>query len=495
MPQAIIRLGLGRALIVPNSPNNLPLSGICNHPNTNIDLGKFGLWDSATPNFATYYPDATPEDLKPKDGDYSYPIFRALSEVIVHKNTNPVDFSQNNVLKKSLQLLVAETIYPNHEMLVGNELGVIESVEWQNAYKTAAGIAVPAGINARLKIDGKKVPGIVRSIEMNALHSVSVTVSFEWEKSHPNVSDDEFRNKLGTFDEKGNMYTRVATKILRYSEISLVPHGADPYARKVGEDGKILNPEKAARRDGTLSNSEVPKHSYLMFSDVSEDKVSLAEEEPTIPDVINNNDNNQTTFMNKEYLIVLALLMGLTGTEKMTDDELKSAVQSKCKDNAGSAEKLTEIQKELTELKAKAPETTELGAEDKAALTYGKTAITALQERAKKAYQAVKGDKAEQSYMDSLKEMTPAVLVTLSEQYETELNALQPLTCTKCKSTDVSRQSAQSSGADDTGGAGGAGGNIINLSAEEALAKASKVAAQEVEGKSISAFEEVETKK
>jgi len=494
MPKSTIKLGLGRALIVPNSPNALPLSGICNNPNKQIDLGKFGLWDSATPNFATYYPEATPEDLKPKDGDYSFPIFRALSEVVVHKNTNPVDFSQNNVLKKSLQLLVAETVYPNHEMLVGNELGVIESVEWQNAYKTDKGIQVPAGINARLKIDGKKVPGIVRSIEMNALHSVSVTVSFEWEKSHPNISDDEFRNKLGTFDEKGNIYTRVATKILRYSEISLVPHGADPYARKVGEDGKILNPEKAARRDGTISNAEVPKHSFLHFSDTAS-LVEEGEEENTIPSVINNNDNNQTTFMNKEYLLVLALLMGITGTEKMSDDELKSAVQTKCKDNAGSAEKLIEVNKELTELKAKAPEKAELGAEDKAALEYGKASITALQERAKKAYQAVKGDKAEEKYMGSLKEMPPAVLTTLAEQYEKELNDLQPLTCTKCKSTDISRQSAQTAGAGGNGADGAKKGETINLSAEDALAAASKVASNESNSRSIQAFEEVEEKK
>jgi len=78
---ATIVLGLGRSLIIPDLPPALDLEVISNQPKLGIDTSKFGLFDSASPNLAQYYPDATPEDLKPKNEDFIYPVFRALSEV------------------------------------------------------------------------------------------------------------------------------------------------------------------------------------------------------------------------------------------------------------------------------------------------------------------------------------------------------------------------------------------------------------------------------
>ena len=43
------------------------------------------------------------------------------------------------------------------------------------------------------------------------------------------------------------MIRKVVTEVVRYLETSLVSHGADSFAQKIGEDGKIINPEFAKR--------------------------------------------------------------------------------------------------------------------------------------------------------------------------------------------------------------------------------------------------------
>src|SRR6478609_1994501 len=96
-----LRLSFGHALIVGAAPETAELGSFIHRHNPTIDIISNGLFDTAAPNFAAYYPNVTEEDLKPKDADFAYPVFRALSEVIVHKRFNPVDFSMNGVLKKS----------------------------------------------------------------------------------------------------------------------------------------------------------------------------------------------------------------------------------------------------------------------------------------------------------------------------------------------------------------------------------------------------------
>ena len=220
------------------------------------EISKFGLFDSSSPNYTNYYPEVTAEDLHPKEEEFIEPVFRLLSNVTVHSRFNPIYFPPE-VLKKSMYKLIGQTINVDHETAIGNAIGTVKNVEWQNGY-TKDGIKVPAGINGVLKIDGKSNPRIARGIMMEppSIHSESVTVSFNWVKSHPKMSDEEFHQKLGTFDDKGNLIQKVASEIVAYHEISLVGHGADPFAQKVGKDGKIVNPKYAGFRTGQLSASE-----------------------------------------------------------------------------------------------------------------------------------------------------------------------------------------------------------------------------------------------
>ena len=181
-----LKLFFGESLVMGNINDISKLA----HVNTQtqsreISVERFGLFEVATPNFHTYYPDITEEDLKPKDSEFIAPLFRALSAVTVNKRWNPVDFAKNGVLKASMSKLVGQTIFANHEAVVGNEIGAVADVAWQESYTTDSGVVVPAGINAVFKIDGKAHPNIARKLRMTppAIHSNSVTVQFLWEQS------------------------------------------------------------------------------------------------------------------------------------------------------------------------------------------------------------------------------------------------------------------------------------------------------------------------
>jgi len=240
-----IQLGSSHSLMLGHKPSNLSNEQFCDKiAKERKDLLNLGLFDTAAPNYTTYYPDVTADDLNPKDGEFIFPVFRALSETIVSKYI-PIDFGKKNVLKNSMSKLLGQTVNVDHETAIGNAIGAVKEVFWQNAYKTEAGKEVPAGINYVSMIDGKSNPRIARGIMMNppSIHSNSVGIQFKWEPSHEFDEPSDFYNKVGTYDKDGELVRALVTDIISYNEISLVPHGADVFAQKVGDDGKIINPD------------------------------------------------------------------------------------------------------------------------------------------------------------------------------------------------------------------------------------------------------------
>src|SRR5690554_2420742 len=92
-----IRLVAGHSIIMSHLPNVLSLGNVSNKLSTNPSqvIESFGLFDSSTPNYTTYYPDVTEEDLKPKDSDFIEPVFRMLSNTVVHQHYNPIEFPED----------------------------------------------------------------------------------------------------------------------------------------------------------------------------------------------------------------------------------------------------------------------------------------------------------------------------------------------------------------------------------------------------------------
>jgi hypothetical protein len=196
----------------------------------------------ATPDFQTL------DELKPKETDYIFPLFRALSATTVEGYW--LDYSKPGVLQAAVPLLQNQTVYADHVYWhVADWVGVVQESTWDAKGEQSGGTP---GINAKLKIDWKKNPWIARGLMMTppAIHSVSVTVLFEYDFSHPElVEQGRFWDLLGE-EVEGQIVRLIVTKILGFWELSLVFQGADTQAKRL-EEGEQETEMTAARRGPT----------------------------------------------------------------------------------------------------------------------------------------------------------------------------------------------------------------------------------------------------
>ena len=414
-------------------------------------LGLFG----GDINYHTYYPNLSADELKPKESEFIEPVFRLLSETIVSKNYNPVDFGYGGVLKASMKMLLGQTVNCDHETNIGNAIGSVSKVMWQEAYKEGK-FTIPAGINGVLKIDGKANPRIARGILMEppSIHSNSVTVQFKWDKSHPNLSDEEFWEKLGTYDSNGVLICRRATEIIRYLETSLVSHGADNFAQKIGADGKIINPDFANKSwnafkendDGLKINGFLRSPANYFFGDSkSQETYSDNNTYPV------NNDNTQITFqnMNEELRIFLEEITGEgmlvlgEGMELNTKNVLAS-FKKVLSLNQENQEKINTLTAEKEELNEKIANLNTQVANLQEFATVGKNHIASLREDVVANYKKLKGEEADETILNMIGNETTgmATLISLNKDYQQQLEEKFPMTCSDCGSHNISRASS-----------------------------------------------------
>lgn len=434
----LIICGSGHSIISSHKRAGLPIAAFKVGEESEVDHSNFGLFNVTAPNMNTFYPEATAENVKPEEEDFIYPVFRLLSEVVVNKLSNPVDFRKADVLKNSMGLLKGQTVYTEHEELIGNHVGVVFDTFWQDAY-TTNGVKVPAGINGILKLDAKSNPKIARGILQDppAIHSSSVSVMYAWEKSH-DMSNDEFYSKLGTFNEKGELIRKIASDIVLYTELSLVPHGADPFAQLL-KDGKVSNPA-FAKKFYSLGGD---KFSFVDFKNVP--KGDIAVEISGFNSTININNKNKKSM--ETFLEKLAKKINFTGEQ--TEDTLLSAIDGLLNDNLKNEQAYS---KEINDLKAERDNLkTQLDSEkqenldlkaDKDFIQIGKDFLESQTDRAVNLYETVKGDKKDPKMIDIIKNADHTAALSFIKEYEGELDELSPLTCQDCQSTNVVRASA-----------------------------------------------------
>ena len=415
---------------------------------------SLGFWSDI--DYNTYYPDLKLEDLTPKDNEFITPMFRLLSETIVSKNYNPTDFSQNGVLKASMKLLLGQTVNCDHETNIGNAIGAVSKVVWQEAYKDGS-FTIPGGINGVLKIDGKANPRIARGILMDppSIHSNSVTVQFRWDKSHPEMDDRDFYEKLGTYDEKGNMVRRIVTEVVRYMETSLVSHGADSFAQKIGADGKIVNPEYAKRSWSSYEEYRDDKAKQYFFTD---NKSYNFDEDDTHQSLIENPDSPELKTennMNQELKEFLEKLFGnnmltLGEGKEATQEEAISLIQSMVSEKASLEEQVKTLTTEKDQLSEEITNLTTENASLKEMADLGKKAVTSLKETVVANYKKIQGgnfDEKDPVFVMLNSETTPLVtLEGLNKSYEQRLNEMFPMKCSHCGSKDISRASSVEEG-------------------------------------------------
>lgn len=323
----IVTLAAGHSLMVGNASQT-------DQFRVNPDPEAFGLLNLGSDSFAAHL-EANPT---PANEDFIYPIYRGLSETIVRKAYDPIDFSQPGVLKASMGLMKGQTIYTNHFAYVGNEIGAVTDVFWEESYKAGNGLVIPAGFNLKMKIDAKSNPRLARGILMDppSIHSNSVTVNFQWEQSHPKMDFRDFRLNVGKLGPDGKLIRRIVTGINTYFETSLVSHGADPYAQKQKETGGAVNPNLAKARDSF--SAEIPGATgfhFFSFKDAqsfSASDTQPLEQEVTIPDATNNNNDNNDNLtemkFNKNIALALAAIIGFSfdeATSSLSDEEFGNA--------------------------------------------------------------------------------------------------------------------------------------------------------------------------
>lgn len=417
-------------------------------------IAQFGFWGGDI-DYNTYYPNLDKSELTPKDEEFIEPMFRLLSETIVSKNWNPTDFGQNGVLKASMKMLLGQTVNCDHETNIGNAIGAVSQVMWQEAYKEGS-FTIPGGINGILKIDGKANPRIARGILMEppSIHSNSVTVQFKWNKSHPNMEDGEFYQKLGTYDSKGEMVRRIVTEIVRYLETSLVSHGADSFAQKIGSDGKIINPTFAKRTWASYEEYRDDKSKQYFFTDYKSDLTSYQEKDDTQGSFNDNdakdNQSNEKNSMNElqKFLEILFgdNLLTLEEGKEMNQETVVACIQSLV---SSRNELQTSVDNLTTEKNSLTEQVTNLNAEVanlKEMATVGKNHIASLREDAVATYKKLMGDNADETIVTMLNAETTGIttLVSLTKDYQARLEEKFPLTCAKCGSKDVNRASSVS---------------------------------------------------
>lgn len=452
----VIRLGSMHSMILGNKPDAItPEMIIEKFSKDNHEFEKFGIFDSSTPNYTTYYPDLKPEDLNPKDDEFIYPIFRALSATVVWKGYKPIDFSKDGVLKSAMNLLIGQTINADHETALGNALGSVKSVFWQESY-TKDGINVPAGINAEFKIDGKSNPRIARGIQMDppSIHSNSVSVRFSWEPSHKMNSDEDFYSKLGTRDSKGQLYRLIVTEVIQFSETSLVSHGADAFAQKIGADGMIVNPVYAGGVYNFSANDT--KEGNKNFSHILDYKrvETLSFDNTAIPEEFNNNNNNKNSvkLTSMEFIEKLSKCLGLD-TGYLTEENFETKVAEIVSSKETEISKLTKEKEDLEKEKETA-ETALTKAKEKG--DKYDVILTSKRESVKADYKKLKGDESDEAILKMLDNQEMEGLEALGKNYTSDLVAKFPTKCKSCGSTELSKASSEKEeGEEDFGGSNG----------------------------------------
>ena len=454
-------LGSGHSMMVGNLTNKIALPSFSEkfYQASRVEVNKFGLFGSNT-DYNTYYPDVTPEDVKPKDSEFIEPVFRMLSNCIVAKNYMPTEFPKD-ILKASMGLLVGQTVNCDHETEIGNAIGSVKEVSWQNAYTDETmGIEIPAGINAVLKIDAKANPRIARGIMMDppSIHSNSVTVQFEWKPSHFFEKEWEFYGKIGTIAEDGTMVRRIVTKIISYKETSLVSHGADPFAQII-KNGKINNPQYAGAT--YYSFSDMPpmdektlrsKIAYLDFKDIKSNDIMYNTSKPNYEGnqnpKIQNDMNELQKFLDQLFSDgVLSLAEGSTPSIEVALSQVKDLVVAKnslTQEKAKADQKISELQGEVTSLK-------EQISANQAMVNIGTSHLSEVRSSAIASYKKLYGDdKVDQNILALLEADSTNIetLLSLKATYDAQLDEKFPMRCAKCGSHDVSRASSSIQGND-----------------------------------------------
>lgn len=250
----------------------------------NIGLGGFRL---SQPRVAQEGDVATlgfNGDFAPKPNEMLAVDFRLLSATMIGAETWKATFFPAEVLKEAAMKFSQNPVCVEHEFGVFGWdkvdiliKGIVGDTEFQDAKVAENGAAIPAGVNGTLIIDAKTNTALARAISFGGINSCSVSVEFEFKKSH---DIEDFSGRVGQYTEKGEMIHRIATKIIRVNEVSLVALGADPFAKKLDNEGNVpksaLEKYKATRMFASEADEKSEFEKFGFVSVVCDDTLNFS---------------------------------------------------------------------------------------------------------------------------------------------------------------------------------------------------------------------------
>lgn len=334
------------------------------------------------------------ESLEPHDSDFVFATFRALSATVLADR--PIDFTNEKILKASTTKLVGQTVFKDHETYVDNWVGKVDSTLWDS--KTEG---LPPGINAVLKLDSIKDPMTVRGVLQGAIHSASVTVSFEWKPSHPNLMNDgSFFDHLGE-EIENEMVRIIVTKIDRFWEISLVWQGADEFAKQISSDGKPVNQSASSLQVQSLSN-------------------------------ISNRENQMSE---------LQKILNETFGESITKDNFQSIFKEKLETEKQNLQQsfqsdIEKLNKSIEDLSFKNESLMHLA-------ELGKNYLSDQRQETIRLYKLAKSDHVSAAILSTLEKADLETIQAFQNEFKQEVEDKFPATCADCGSKKISRRSSR----------------------------------------------------
>lgn len=222
-------------------------------------LGEATLWSSRHQR-ASVTDNVDVPDGRPMltDDRYVYADFRALSQVLLRNRG--LDFSTDGVLKKAVPMLLGKTVYPNHEFDdVNNWVGVVSQSTWDAKGEKSNGVP---GVNVEIKVDAFLNYRLACGLMMTppAVNSMSLTVVFEFEYSHPQMAIEnswKFYENLGE-EIDGEVVRLIVTKVVEVWEASIVSVGEDRLAKNITTESDAQTKSFSAETAGTGATSAPP---------------------------------------------------------------------------------------------------------------------------------------------------------------------------------------------------------------------------------------------
>lgn len=426
---------------------------------------------------------ASIEGAVSKPEEYLPFYFRHLSATIVGAYSwKATEFSEA-VLKKAASKLTHKPAYVNHEMEIGNIVGVNGQIEFKKSKKLENGEVVPGGLEGPIWVDARLHQDLCRKLTgfpVPHIQSVSVTVTYNWEPSHEftdrsgEVDEWEFERRVGTMVD-GEMVRRIVTEIVDFYETSFVYLGADPYAKILDADGNLINIEK----ESIVGNKSFDKdplvdmykndNLILIQSQELEEEKLLNLKKSFIAGFSKSGKSEQETFIKEEEEMekkLIAAFAKITGKkEEEITPELVEGFSVVSKEDLESykkaeleAAKVEDLQAKLTaaestvEKFSKICNVEEIEAFEKEVefsevrkmAKYGSDVFAAKREECVRLYKLNVGEgKESQAVIDTINKADDEALGGFLEQYGASLHETFGATCKDCGSKEVSFKSSK----------------------------------------------------